>query len=62
VNEVIDELVNEYMDAAIASHKRWHNGDYTEVDYMKYVGVVKEFFEKRRPYIEKYMKDALELE
>lgn len=62
VNKVIDELVDQYMDAAILSHERWHEGKYSKDDYLKYVDVVKDFFKYRRPYIEQYMKEALQLE
>ena len=62
VNELIDELTDEYMDAAVLSHKRWHEGEYSEGDYLEYVSVVKEFFNKRRMYIEQYMKEDLDLE
>lgn len=62
VNKVIDEFVDEYMDAAILSHKRWHSGEYSEEDYLGYVGVVRDFFDNRKEYINQHMKEALGLE
>lgn len=62
VNRLIDEFADKYMEAAVASHIRYDNDEYTEEEYMEKVEVVRAFFNNRRAYIMDHLERNLGIE
>jgi len=61
VNRIIDELCNEYIDAAVLSRQRYGEMEVTEDIYLEDVEVIRDFFARRREYIVRYMNEALDV-
>jgi len=62
VNVLIDELCSQYMEASIISHTRYNHGEFSENDYLEKVEVIRDFFERRRPYIMEHLENNLGIE
>lgn len=62
VNALIDELCGQYMEASVISHARYNHEDFTEDDYLEKVEVIRDFFERRRPYIMEHLENNLGIE
>lgn len=62
VNILIDELCNQYMEAAVISHARYNHEEFSEDDYLEKVEVIRDFFERRRPYILEHLENNLGIE
>lgn len=61
VLDEIDMLANLYCSAAVMSHRRFMDENYSEDDYWDEISIVKDFYENRYDYITAYMKPDLSL-
>ncbi len=59
VNGIIDSLCKQYMEASVLSHARYNHEEFSEEIYLERVDVVRDFFERRGPYIMEHLENNL---